>query len=49
MMNRQAGGGGNAKMMNFGKSRAKLAQPTDQKITFDDVAGLEARGKRKIW
>ncbi len=34
-----AGGGANAKMMNFGKSRARLA--TDNKITLKDVAGLK--------
>ena len=40
MMNRQGGGGGNA--MNFGKSRAKLANPNDQKkVTFQDVAGAD--------
>lgn len=43
MMNRQMGGGGgtNAKMMNFGKSRARLSTDADKKITFKDVAGLE--------
>lgn len=30
----------NAKMMNFGKSRAKLASDKDR-VTFDDVAGLD--------
>ena len=40
MMNRQGGGGGNA--MNFGKSRAKMANPNDQKkVTFRDVAGAD--------
>ncbi|MDD6202398.1 MAG: ATP-dependent zinc metalloprotease FtsH [Lachnospiraceae bacterium] len=34
-----AGGGANGKMMNFGKSRAKLS--TDNKITLKDVAGLK--------
>ncbi len=36
---RAAGGGANAKMMNFGKSRARLSR--DSKVTFHDVAGLE--------
>ncbi|MCR5627097.1 MAG: ATP-dependent zinc metalloprotease FtsH [Lachnospiraceae bacterium] len=36
-----AGGGGNGKMMNFGKSRAKLAMEGDVKIRFGDVAGLK--------
>ena len=38
-MNMQAGGG-NSKMMNFGKSRAVKVQAGDQKVTFKDVAGL---------
>ena len=41
-MNRSAGnGGGNMSMMNFGKSRAKLSDDKDKKITFEEVAGLE--------
>ena len=42
MMTSQAngGGGGNAKMMNFGKSRAKMTTPDDKVKTFADVAGL---------
>ena len=42
MMNAQnAGGGANAKMMNFGRSRARLINPEDnKKVTFKDVAGL---------
>ncbi len=40
MMNMRAGGGGgsNAKMMNFGKSRARMVQ--NSKVTFQNVAGL---------
>ena len=34
------GGGGNAKMMNFGKSRARMVSGEDNKVTFKDVAGL---------
>ena len=41
MTNRQAGGGGGAKMMNFGKSRAKLMNGTQNSVTFKDVAGLQ--------
>ena len=43
MMNRQmsGGGGSNAKMMNFGKSRARMSSPDDKKVTFQNVAGLE--------
>ncbi|MDO4475518.1 MAG: ATP-dependent zinc metalloprotease FtsH [Lachnospiraceae bacterium] len=40
MMNRQAGGG-NAKMMNFGKSRARMFSPDDKRVTFANVAGLQ--------
>lgn len=40
MMNRQAGGG-NAKMMNFGKSRARMISPDARRVTFQDVAGLQ--------
>jgi cell division protease FtsH len=41
MMSRQAGGGANAQMMNFGKSRARMSTGKDQTVTFRDVAGLE--------
>lgn len=42
MMNRQmSGGGGNSKMMNFGKSRARMMLPDDKKVTFQNVAGLQ--------
>ena len=42
MMNRQmSGGGGNAKMMNFGKSRARMTLPDEKKVTFRNVAGLQ--------
>lgn len=41
MMNGQAAsGGGGSKMMNFGKSRAKLMNDMSKKVTFKDVAGL---------
>ena len=36
-----AGGGGNNKVMNFGKSRAKMSTDGDSKVKFTDVAGLE--------
>lgn len=41
MMNMRsgAGGGTNAKMMNFGKSRARMSR--DSKVTFKKVAGLQ--------
>ncbi|HJA11822.1 MAG TPA: ATP-dependent zinc metalloprotease FtsH [Candidatus Mediterraneibacter merdipullorum] len=40
LMNRQ-GGGANAKAMNFGKSRARMAGQNEIKVTFADVAGLK--------
>ncbi len=40
IMNNQAGGG-NAQMMNFGKSRAKMSTDSDKKIGFANVAGLQ--------
>ena len=40
MMNSQNAGGGSSKMMNFGKSRAKMSMG-DGKITLKDVAGLK--------
>lgn len=40
MMNNQAGGGSGGKMMNFGKSHAKLSVG-DSKVNFSGVAGLE--------
>ena len=39
LMRQQSGGSG--KVLNFGKSRANLADPAKNKITFDDVAGAE--------
>ena len=37
---RQVGGGG-GKAMSFGKSKAKLLSENQQKITFEDVAGID--------
>lgn len=34
-------GGGNSKVMNFGKSRARISDPAKNKITFKDVAGAK--------
>ncbi|MCR5501760.1 MAG: ATP-dependent zinc metalloprotease FtsH [Lachnospiraceae bacterium] len=39
IMNGGAGGGANSRMMNFGRSRAKMS--TDNQITLADVAGLQ--------
>ena len=38
-MNARANGGGNSKMMNFGKSRARMSKTND--INFSKVAGLQ--------
>ncbi|MBQ3783264.1 MAG: ATP-dependent zinc metalloprotease FtsH [Lachnospiraceae bacterium] len=35
------GGGGGSKVMNFGKSRAKMTTQEDAKVRFPDVAGLQ--------
>ena len=40
MMNAQQAGGGNGKMMNFGKGRAKMTLG-DKSVTFAQVAGLK--------
>jgi cell division protease FtsH len=39
LMNRPTGA--NAKAMNFGKSRAKMSSPSDKRVTFANVAGLQ--------
>ena len=39
MMNRP--NGANAQAMNFGKNRARMTNPSDKKITFAQVAGLQ--------
>ena len=40
MQQMQGGGGGGNKVMNFGKSKAKLTVDDTRKVTFDNVAGL---------
>ena len=40
MINGQSSGGNGAKMMNFGKSRAKMYMDMGKQITFANVAGL---------
>ena len=38
----QGGNGGSGKTMSFGKSRARMINPTDKsRVTFDDVAGVD--------
>ena len=39
--NMQASNSGNSRMMNFGKSRAKLSTSDENKVKLDDVAGLK--------
>ena len=39
--NQTSMGGGNSKVMNFGKSRAKLSSEESRKTTFKNVAGLD--------
>ena len=38
---RSSGGGSNSKVMNFGKSRARMSTKEDNNITFNEVAGLK--------
>ncbi len=40
MAGQAGGGGGNSKMMNFGKSRARMTTGENVKVKFKDVAGL---------
>ncbi len=41
MMNTQAGNAGGGKMMNFGKSRARMFSAGETNVTFKEVAGLK--------
>ncbi|WP_326511892.1 ATP-dependent zinc metalloprotease FtsH [Clostridium intestinale] len=41
IMQQSQSGGGNRGVMNFGKSKAKMAAPDKKKVTFKDVAGAE--------
>ena len=41
LTNQASGGGGNNKVMNFGKSRAKMTTDENKKTTFKNVAGLD--------
>ncbi|NLK04111.1 MAG: ATP-dependent zinc metalloprotease FtsH [Clostridiales bacterium] len=41
LSNQASVGGGNSKVMNFGKSRAKMSTDENKKTTFKDVAGLD--------
>ena len=41
VMSRAQGGGSGGKMMNFGKSRARMSNGSENPIRFQDVAGLE--------
>lgn len=41
LSNQAAVGGGNNKVMNFGKSRAKMSTDENKKTTFKNVAGLD--------
>lgn len=41
MTSQVSGGGGNSKVMNFGKSRAKMSTDENKRTTFKNVAGLD--------
>ena len=40
LLTSQGGGGGGGKMMNFGKSRARMATDMNKRVKFENVAGL---------
>ena len=40
-MMRQQAGGGKGGVMSFGKSHARVSNPGDERVTFDDVAGAD--------
>ncbi len=41
LMRRMQGGGGAGGLFSIGRSRAKKMEPSEMKVTFDDVAGVE--------
>lgn len=41
LLNQAQGGGGGGRVMNFGKSKAKLHTDDQKKVSFDDVAGAD--------
>ena len=41
LTNQASSGGGGSKVMNFGKSRAKMTTDNARNVTFDNVAGLD--------
>lgn len=48
LSNQASVGGGNNKVMNFGKSRAKLTTEANKTTTFKNVAGLDEE-KEELW
>src|SRR5699024_836815 len=44
----QGGGGGGGRVMNFGKSKAKMYTEEEQKVRFKDVAGAEEEKQELI-
>ncbi|MBR4396018.1 MAG: AAA family ATPase, partial [Eubacteriaceae bacterium] len=41
IISQQAAGNSSGRVMNFGKSKARIYQPGDKKVTFEDVAGAD--------
>ena len=44
--------GGNSKVMNFGKSRAKMSKDDQKQVTFKNVAGLDEEKRKssgRLW
>lgn len=48
LLNQAQGGGGGGKVMNFGKSKAKLHTDDKEKVSFDDVAGADEEKQELI-
>ncbi|WP_114572215.1 ATP-dependent zinc metalloprotease FtsH [Exiguobacterium flavidum] len=48
LINQAQGGGGGGRVMNFGKSKARLYDTEKKKITFDDVAGADEEKQELI-
>src|SRR5690625_1071779 len=48
MSQAQGGGGGGGKVMNFGKSKAKLYDQNKKKVRFEDVAGADEEKQELI-
>ncbi|TCI20255.1 ATP-dependent metallopeptidase FtsH/Yme1/Tma family protein [Exiguobacterium sp. SL-10] len=48
LLNQAQGGGGGGRVMNFGKSKAKLYDQEKRRVTFEDVAGADEEKQELI-